>query len=403
MNQFKVYTPTNYYDNNNNLIHSPLLSVSNYNVDIGDQIKKGDLLYNLELLSSLSDKNLNLLFPVYASIENVGYVKNILWNLGEHVEVGSAILVVQKEKATTVKEWSSKINRATLTNNQTYESDKIKFKNDWKNEINKSALYDWKLNDKLFDYADNFIKKLDDDFLQIQKSHQNQEQQLINNEISSFRESLGLHYNCFEKLYFSKQLEDLSINENYPRHLPLGHFDFSYKGNKYKLLNLIDFPIGNIALSANKVDDLPYLHDFIIQSVTSVLLNLKPNLIKVRGISFKDFGFSLTSLTNFSQKFFNKIVIDEQSFTDLCEELEARIVEVRKKCLTINDNLIDFNRENPDRAEPFYFVFCSIDNDFPVDLTERLLKFLNSESIGKAGIFFYVIGLKNKLIGKGIS
>ena len=45
----------------------------------------------------------------------------------------------------------------------------------------------WKLNDKLFDYADNFIKKLDDDFLQIQKSHQNQEQQLINNEISSFR------------------------------------------------------------------------------------------------------------------------------------------------------------------------------------------------------------------------
>ena len=37
---------------------------------------------------------------------------------------------------------------------------------------------------------------------------------------------------------------------------------------------------------------------------------------------------------------------------------------------------IEFNKENPDRAEPFYFVFCSIDNDFPKDLEERLLKFL---------------------------
>ena len=38
------------------------------------------------------------------------------------------------------------------------------------------------------------------------------------------------------------------------------------------------------------------------------------------------------------------------------QEIEDRIMEL-KKCLISYDTLIEFNKEKPDRAEPFYFVF----------------------------------------------
>ncbi len=64
---------------------------------------------------------------------------------------------------------------------------------------------------------------------------------------------------------------------------------------------------------------LQFLHDTIVQ-ISSTFVNMKPNLIKIRGVSFKDFGYSLMSLTSFDKKFFNEIIIDENSLKNFVKD-----------------------------------------------------------------------------------
>ena len=370
MEQSKLFLPETFLDLNNEEISNPKLVISSFNLKIGDVIKVDDLLYTLELVHP---KELQLIFPIYATDKEVGYVSDILYVSNETIRIGSAILIIDSNKPKVIKKW--------------------------RNKVNLSTTHDWESNDKLYEQSEIFLKRLSDDFNQISKKAEDGLKENIYREILNFKSSLGLHYDFFEQLYINNKIENKNINDTFPHSLPLGHFTLSFKGINHKILNLIDFPIGNVALTSDNKDHLQFLHDIIIQSISSVLINIKPNLIKIKGISFKDFGLSLTSLTNYQKKFFNEIIIDENAFEVFCNEVEDRIIEVRKKCLTTYDTLLEFNKENPERSEPYYFIFCSIDEEFPEDLKEKLLKFLNSESIGKAGIFFYVISLNDKLLG----
>lgn len=369
MDQKKLFIPEIFSDENNNIIDNPKVNISSFNVKIGDIIKEGDLLCNLDLIM----KDMSFICPIHAGDHDIGYISDILFEANETVNAGSAIFIIDSHKQKIAKKWKAKVNSSTT--------------------------FDWKSNDKLYEHTASFLEKLDDDFKEILKKKENELKENIHKEISDFKTALGLHYNFFDQLFVYNKIENKNINDTFPHSLPLGHFNLSFKGLKYKLLNLIDFPTGNVALTTDNEDQLQFLHDLIVQSISSVLINIKPNLIKIKGVSFKDFGYSLMSLTSYDRKFFNEIIIDENSFEDFCKEIENRIIEVRKKCLISYDTLIEFNKDNPDRAEPFYFIFCSIDDDFPEESKERLLKFLNSESIGKAGIYFYVISLNNKLLG----
>ena len=369
MDQKKLFIPETFSDENNKLIHNPKVVISSFNVKIGDIIKEDDLLCNLDLIT----KDMSYICPIHASDEDTGYISDILFETNETVKSGSAIFIIDAQKQKVAKKWKAK--------------------------VNSSKTFDWESNDKLYDQTASFLEKLDNDFREISKKKEDELKAKIFKEVSDFKIALGLHYNFFEKIFLNNEIENKNINDTFPHSLPLGHFSLSFKGLKHKLINLIDFPIGNVALTTDDKDQLQFLHDIIVQSISSSFVNIKPNLIKIRGLSFKDFGYSLMSLTSFDKRFFNEVIIDENSFEEFCKEIEDRIIEIRKKCLISHDTLIEFNKENPDRAEPFYFVFCSLDDDFPKDLEERLLKFLNSESIGKAGIFFYVISLNNKLLG----
>ena len=369
MNQKKFFIPETFSDENNNLIDNPKVVISSFNVKIGDIIKEGDLLCNLDLIT----KEMSFICPIHSSAEDIGYISDILFETNEIVKAGSAIFIIDAQKQKAQKKWKAKVNSSTT--------------------------FDWESNNKLYDQTLSFVEKLEDDFKEISKIKENELKENIFKEILDFKTALGLHYNFFDQLFINNEIENKNINDTFPHSLPIGHFSLSFKGLKYKLLNLIDFPTGNVALTTDDEGQLQFLHDLIVQSISSTFVNIKPNLIKIRGVSFKDFGYSLMSLTSFDKKFFNEIIIDENSLEEFCKEIEDRIIEIRKKCLISYDTLIEFNKENPDRAEPFYFVFCSIDDDFPKDSEERLLKFLNSESIGKAGIFFYVISLNTKLLG----
>ena len=370
MDQIKLHVPSKFEDADNNLISNPKLNVSSFNVKIGDYVKDGDILYTLQLINP---KELDLIYPIKATSEYEGYVSDIFYDQNETVQNGSAIIIINKKKQELVKKWE--------------------------NRINASVNFDWQINNKLYEHTDNFLKTLDTDFSQILSKKEAELKVSVDEQILNFKNSLGSHYNFFEQLFIDNKIEKFNINDQTPHSLPLGHFDLSIKNINNKIINLIDFPIGNIALTSDNIDELPFLHELIIQSITSLLINIKPNLINIKGISFKDFGFALNSLGVFQKKFFNETIFDEQEFEKFCEEIEDRIIEVRKKCLTEYDTLIEFNNDNPDRAEPYYFIFCSIDDEFPSEAKEKLLKFLNSKSIANAGIFFYVISLSDLLIG----
>ena len=55
-----------------------------------------------------------------------------------------------------------------------------------------------------------------------------------------------------------------------------------------------------------------------------------------------------------------KVCTDDEDLIGLSEELEKRIIEVRKKCLKSYDNLFDYNASKC--KKPFCILFCILYN-----------------------------------------
>ena len=140
--------------------------------------------------------------------------------------------------------------------------------------------------------------------------------------------------------------------------MPFGQFQKDQLISE-NLICIQDFPNGNVAIEYNK-KSLQYLHDYFIQTISLSLESLDPRLIQIRGISFNDFGSSLNLLSNFSEKFLNKISTDNEDLVKLSDELEERILEIRKKCLKTYDSLFEFNDSNSKKS--VFLLFCILHN-----------------------------------------
>ena len=230
MDQKKLFIPETFSDENNNIIDNPKVNISSFNIKIGDIIKEGDLLCNLNLIM----KDMSFICPIHAGDHDIGYISDILFEANETVNAGSAIFIIDSQKQKIAKKWKAKVNSSTT--------------------------FDWKSNDKLYEHTASFLEKLDDDFKEILKKKENELKENIHKEISDFKTALGLHYNFFDQLFIYNEIENKNINDTFPHSLPLGHFNLSFKGLKYKLLNLIDFPTGNVALTTDNEDQLHFLH-----------------------------------------------------------------------------------------------------------------------------------------------
>ena len=97
MNQKKFFIPETFSDENNNPIDNPKVVISSFNVKIGDIIKEGDLLCNIDLIT----KEMSFICPIHSSAEDIGYISDILFETNEIVKAGSAIFIIdaQKQKA----------------------------------------------------------------------------------------------------------------------------------------------------------------------------------------------------------------------------------------------------------------------------------------------------------------
>ena len=91
MDQKKLFIPEIFSDENNNIIDNPKVNISSFNVKVGDIIKEGDLLCNLDLIM----KDMSFICPIHASDQDIGYVSDILFETNETVNAGSAIFIIK--------------------------------------------------------------------------------------------------------------------------------------------------------------------------------------------------------------------------------------------------------------------------------------------------------------------
>ena len=210
------------------------------------------------------------------------------------------------------------------------------------------------------------------------------------------KENLNPYYNLFENILINETYEPSNYNFTQPKFLPLGSFPKDHL-IKQNLICLQEFPQGNVLVEYDK-NSYQFLHDYLIQIISMSLESIDPRLIQVRGVSFNDFGSSLNLLGNFDEKFLKKVCTDDEDLIGLSEELEKRIIEVRKKCLKSYDNLFDYNASNAKNPFAYYFVFCTIDKSFSDESRKILNKFISSDTLKNAGIFFYVFSNEIKTI-----
>ena len=88
----KFFIPETFLDENDKLIDDPKAVISSFNVKIGDIIKEGNLLCNLDLIT----KEMSFICPIYSSAEDNGYISDIFET--NEVKVGSAIFIIDAQK-----------------------------------------------------------------------------------------------------------------------------------------------------------------------------------------------------------------------------------------------------------------------------------------------------------------
>ena len=356
--------PSEYNNLENKVINKPQFEVGMIYVKEGDKIKKGQNLLELHLIEP---KEQVLKQPLYFTITNEsgqeGWLAELRVKKGDIVLPSEEFLILDKLKET------KKINNSNSLS---------------KNEKN----YSWSINEKLKTISNRFVDKLNKNFSEIIVNQENEILKSQSEQFNKLKESLNPNYNLFENLLINQTYVPSNYNYTQPKFLPLGSFPKDHL-IKQNLICLQEFPYGNILVEYNK-NSSQFLHDYLIQTISISLESLDPRLIQVRGISFDDFGSSLNLLGNFDEKFLKKVCTDDEDLMSLSEELEQRIIEVRKKCLKSYDNLFDYNASNAKNPFAYYFVFCTINKSFSDESRKILNKFISSNTLKNAGIFFYV-------------
>ena len=361
-----LFFPDEYNNFDKEVINKPKFKVGPIFVKEGDKIKKNQDLLELHLIEPEES--------IYYTITNQsgqdGWVAELRVKTGDIVLPSEEFLIIDKLKET------KKISNNSLNKTQ--------------------KKYSWSINEKLTAISKKFADQLNNNFSQIIVDQENEIIKSQSEQFKKLKENLNPYYNLFENILINETYEPSNYNFTQPKFLPLGSFPKDHL-IKQNLICLQEFPQGNVLVEYDK-NSYQFLHDYLIQIISMSLESIDPRLIQVRGVSFNDFGSSLNLLGNFDEKFLKKVCTDDEDLIGLSEELEKRIIEVRKKCLKSYDNLFDYNASNAKNPFAYYFVFCTIDKSFSDESRKILNKFISSDTLKNAGIFFYVFSNEIKTI-----
>lgn len=177
---------------------------------------------------------------------------------------------------------------------------------------------------------------------------------------------------------------ELVLGEYQDRRLHLTKFQVSFPAllplRKRKGL-FFQSPIKKVAKS----------EEFLQAAALRVLCSLLPGSAQFHLIDLKTKGRAFAALSGLDPKIAPISPVHPQGITELLSQLEHRVADVNRRCLSRHDWLCQHNAENPDDAEPYHFVCIS---DYPVGLekesVEALERLLSHECAARAGVYFFM-------------
>lgn len=128
----------------------------------------------------------------------------------------------------------------------------------------------------------------------------------------------------------------------------------------------------------------------LLQSIAlRILCSLPAGSVNVHLIDFQTKGRAFAILGALDHKIAPIVAPTEEGVSKLLREMEARVAEVTRRCLTRHEWLTDYNAAHPEEAEDFHLVCIS---DFPMGLGkehfEAIGRLLQHECAARAGVYF---------------
>jgi S-DNA-T family DNA segregation ATPase FtsK/SpoIIIE len=119
-----------------------------------------------------------------------------------------------------------------------------------------------------------------------------------------------------------------------------------------------------------------------------ILCSVSPGKVKVHLVDFQTKGRAFAILGALDHKIAPIVAPTEEGVSKLLRDMEARVAEVTRRCLTRHEWLTDYNAAHPEEAEDYHLLCLS---DFPIGLgkdhLEAIGRLLQHECAARAGVY----------------
>lgn len=190
-----------------------------------------------------------------------------------------------------------------------------------------------------------------------------------------------------------EQIAEAAIKPVFPTHVRIGElFNESFPESRELGLGLPCFlPFAKrkgLFFSSN--ESSASRSEVLLQDIAlRIDCSLPPGAVQIHLIDLQSKGRAFSLLGGLDHKIAPSAPATREQVTTFLKNLETRVSEITRKCLSRHEWLCDFNEANPDEAEPYHVVCIS---GFPAGLEEEgpqaISRLLQHECGARAGIYF---------------
>jgi S-DNA-T family DNA segregation ATPase FtsK/SpoIIIE len=122
-----------------------------------------------------------------------------------------------------------------------------------------------------------------------------------------------------------------------------------------------------------------------------IACSLRPEVLQIHLIDLQSKGRAFSLLGALDHKLAPLAPTTPEQVTTLLKNLESRVSDVTRRCLSRHEWLCDFNEANPDEAEPYHIICFS---RYPLEIEnsalESISRLFRHECAARAGIYFLI-------------
>ena len=129
--------------------------------------------------------------------------------------------------------------------------------------------------------------------------------------------------------------------------------------------------------------------DLLQATALRILCSLPAGSANIHLIDLQTRGRAFSTLNALDPKLAPTAPATPEAVTKFLKEIEERVVDITRRCLTRHEWLCDFNEANPDEAESYHFICISGYNNGLEDESKKIIKtLLQHFCAARCGIYF---------------